>query len=326
MTTEQTKLSEVTLNTRSPKHHRLRKKKSFQKDYDVEATDFEGIIKEAEKLGRDTFIVGYSGGKDSGKVLHKLNEMGKLYGVLHLKTNTGVQATEDFVIDECKRLGVKLFIREPTPLSFSYVAYCLQFGFPSVRLHSSIMKILKYNSMKKFIQEPQFKNKNPAIVGGIRKFESERRFGSYESPITQETDLWFVNPIFNESVEEVYEYFLKNGLRRSPTYETLGFSGECLCGCFATIDEAQMLKKVDPNRFEFLEWIADGIKRFGSPEAKKYSKWGKDGVADMEKIREQEILEIFFDSDEMKNIKSMELNSCGSECGASTLRGTMDTV
>lgn len=319
---KQTVLSEVKITTKSPKHHRMQKKKFFQKDYDVKSKDFEGIILEAEELGLDTFIVGYSGGKDSGKVLHKLNEMGKLYGVLHLRTNTGVESTEKFVIEQCKQMNTKLFIREPTPLAFAYVSYCLQFGFPGANMHSSIMKILKYNTMKKFIQEPQFKNKSPAIIGGVRKFESIRRLGSYNSPITQESDLWFVNPIFYEETQTVYEYFIKNGLKRAPSYETLGFSGECMCGSFAGKGEAQLLKQVDPKRFEFIEWITNGIKRFGTPEAKKYSKWGES--QDFDDVRNQQLLETFFDEEELKHIDKMAVNTCGSECGAGTMRGMLD--
>lgn len=319
---KQTKLSELKITTRSPKGHKIHKLKPYHKEYNVESTDFEGIIKEAEKLGIDTFIVGYSGGKDSGKVLDKLIKMGKCGGVLHLKTNTGVKITEDFVIKQCEDLGVKLYIREPTPLSYAYVAYCLQFGFPGPNMHSAIMKILKYNTMKKFVQEPEFKGKHPAIIGGVRKNESIRRMGNYETPITEDTGLWFVNPIFYESDEDVYRYFLDNKLKRSPSYETLGFSGECMCGSFAVRGEAQLLKSVDPERFEFMEWITDGIKRFGSKEAKKYSKWGE--TQDFDSVRNQQLLELFFDKDEIKHIDKMNLNSCGSECGAGTMRGMMD--
>jgi 3'-phosphoadenosine 5'-phosphosulfate sulfotransferase (PAPS reductase)/FAD synthetase len=189
-------------------------------------------------------------------------------------------------------------------------------------MHSAIMKLIKYNTMKKFIQEPEFRNKHPAIVGGVRKFESVRRFGSYNTPITQETDLWFVNPIFYETQEEVYKYFIENGLKRSPTYETLGFSGECMCGSFASVDEAIMLKRVDPKLFEFIEWITEGIKKFGSSTAKRYSKWGDS--ADFDEVKNQELLEVFFNEDELEHLDKMAINTCGSECGASTMKGMTD--
>jgi 3'-phosphoadenosine 5'-phosphosulfate sulfotransferase (PAPS reductase)/FAD synthetase len=319
---KQTKFSEPDISDRTPKGHRIHHKKQYMKEYPVNDKTYEGIMKEAENLGYDTFIVGYSGGKDSGKVLDKLIKMGKCDGVLHLRTNTGVSMTEDFVINQCKEMGVKLYIREPTPLSFAYVAYCLQFGFPGPNMHSAIMKILKYNTMVKFVQEPEFKDKKVALVAGVRKWESVRRMGNYNEPISDDSGLTFINPIFYEKDDEVYKYFIENGLKRSPSYETLGFSGECMCGAFAQKDEALLLKQVDPKRFEFMEWITDGIKRFGSKNAQKYTKWGD--TSDFDDVRNQEIMEKFFTPEQLENIDRMAVNTCGSECGMSTMKGMLD--
>ena len=44
-----TSLSEIKITTKSPKYHRVRKKKFFQKDLTIKSKDFEGIIKEAEE-------------------------------------------------------------------------------------------------------------------------------------------------------------------------------------------------------------------------------------------------------------------------------------
>ena len=315
----QERLPGTTEPTKEPKYHRLYNKKYSRRDYEVKATDFDGIIAYAQELGVTDFIVGYSGGKDSGVVLHKLVKLGHCAGVLFLDTKVGVAATRKFVEAECLRLGVPLYVREPSPLSYAYVAYCLQFGFPGPRMHSAIMKILKYNSMKKFAQDPRWKGKVMAIVGGVRKSESQRRFGSYETPITKETPLWFVNPIFHESQESVYEFFIKNGIKKSPTYDTLGFSGECMCGSFATKEEAMLLKKIDPQLFDMIEWITEGIKKFGTATAKKYSKWGD--TMDFDDARNQELLETFFTEDEMPFVDRMESNTCGTECGPGTLKG-----
>ena len=133
--------------------------------------------------------------------------------------------------------------------------------------------------------------------------------------------MWFVNPIFYKSSEDVYRYFIENNLKRSGAYDILGFSGECMCGSFAQKDEALLLKQVDPYRFDMIEWITDGIKRFGSPEAKRHAKWGD--TSDFDDIRNQQILNLFFNEDEMKHIDKMAVNACGSECGAGTMKGMM---
>lgn len=321
---EQTKLSPVMIDTKWPKYHRIRKMKNKgSDDYYSEDQSFDGIMKSAKELGRDTNIVLYSGGKDSGKILDMLDKNDDLECVLHLDTKTGVQVTQDFVKDECTRRGIKLFIRTPTPLAELYVAFCLEFGFPSVRMHRSIMKMLKFNSMIKFIQEPQFKNKKPALIGGIRKFESKERMGNYNAPITRTMDIWFVNPIFYESNGDVYSYFIDNKLSRTPAYETLGFSGECNCGAFAQYDEAKRLEQTDKKILDKMRWIEFGIEHFGSPEAKKHGKWGR-GEYGADDAVQQEILERFFTKDELEIVDRLESVVCGTECGPGTMKGMLD--
>ncbi len=320
----QTTLLEKRVSKRWPKHHRMRKtKNSGTDDYYPEEKTFESIIKKAKELGIDTFVVGFSGGKDSGKVLDKTQKIGICHAVLHLDTKIGVKPTRLFVEDECTKRNLKLFVRPPTPLAFAYVAFCLEFGFPGPKLHAAIMKILKYNSMKKFIQEPQFRNKKVAIVGGIRKFESKERMANYDAPITREGDLWFVNPIFYEKDNEVYRYFIENNLKRSPSYEVLGFSGECMCGSYAGHDEAKRLERIDPDLLDMFSWIEEGIRRWGTPEAKKYGKWGKGGYGAAD-AKMQNILGLFFDPEEIKDSKRIENITCGSECGPGTMRGQLD--
>lgn len=320
---KQTKLAPLMVTSKWPKGHKIRKTKGGSHDYYSKDESFDGIIQTAKELGRDTFIVGFSGGKDSGMVLDQADKKGELYGVFHIDTKTGVKVTQDFVKDVCQSRGLKLFIRTPTPLAFAYVAFCLEFGFPGPSMHSAVMKLLKYNTMKKFVQEPEFKGRNPAILGGIRKFESKERMGNYDAPITQDGTLWFVNPIFYRSDGEVYSYFLDNKLKRSPSYETMGFSGECNCGAFATHDEAKRLQQTDPDRADFISWIEEGIQRWGTPEAKKHSKWGR-GEYGMDNARLQEMINRFFDKDEIKIMKRLEAMSCGSECGAGTMRSAID--
>ena len=322
---KQTTLSDVKVDTHWPKGHRMRKTKTKgTEDFYPDEKTPEGIMKKAKELGLDTFIIAYSGGKDSGMVLDILTKSGDADAVLHLNTHTGVASTLEFVKDICvNKYDIQLFIRSPTPLAFAYVAFCLEFGFPGPRMHAAIMKILKYNSMKKFIQEHRFDNKKVALVGGIRKFESKERMGHYDAPITRERDLWMVNPLFYETDKAVYEYFLKNGLSRCPAYETLGFSGECNCGSFAEHDEAKRLEQTDKNLLDFLRWIEEGIRRWGTPEAKKYGKWGR-GEYGADNALSQKMLDLFFDDDEKEDVKRIEALVCGTECAPGTMRSAVD--
>lgn len=322
MTTKQSVLTEKMLTQTWPQGHKMKKEKSWRRTWDSKEQKFESIIEKIEELGRDTFIVATSGGKDSGVVLDKLNQLNKVSSVFYIRTNTGVQMTEDFVKDRCQELGLKLDIRPPTQHPYVYVAICLQFGFPGPPLHDFLMKELKYRTMLKFVVEPQFKGKKPILMTGVRKFESDRRKFNYNHPINQDTtSLWFGNPIFYESTEEVYRYYLENDVKRSPVYDHYPSSLECGCGTFAH-GKAEMdaIKKLDPNREEFFKWLTIGVKKFGSEFAKRHTKWGGYDWTDEEV---QHVLTEFLGTDKQHTEDISQL-ICGSECGPSTMRDMVD--
>jgi len=322
MKTEQSRLIETKLSLSYPKGHKLRiPKKQWLNFHEPKQETFDSIIDKAVELGRDSFIVATSGGKDSGVVLDMAYKKDIVDAVFYIKTNTGVQMTEDFVIDRCNELGLKCYIREPAPHPYVYVAYCLYAGFPDVSLHNSIMKYLKYYPMLKFVTEPEFKKKNVALLGGIRKFESTRRKLNYAYPIADDSNkIWFVNPIFYQKTESVYKYYIENDVKISPVYKYYPSSLECGCGSFAGgKQEMDTIRKLDPLRADFFEWIEDGIKRFGSPIAKRHTTWSGSKWSDEDK---NEVLSKFFEDDPHSQ-KMAEL-ICGSECGAGTMKGTTD--
>jgi len=247
---KQTELFEQVVTTRFPKNHRLQiPKKTHLTFYDVKDHSTESILNKTKELGRDTFIVALSGGKDSSVVLDKATKLIEVDSAFYIKTNVGVTITETYTRDLCQSHGIQLHIREPTPHPFIYVAICLEMGFPSYDLHDMIMSYLKYKTMWKFITEPQFKHKKPVLLSGVRKFESTRRKFKYAQPIASDSDkLWFSCPIFYESDEQVYKYYLTNNLTRSPVY-AMGAtdSMECKCGCFASSpQEMELIKEIDP--------------------------------------------------------------------------------
>src|SRR3990167_5285301 len=135
MSSQQTTLAPIMLTTKWPKNHKLRMpKKKWLKYYEVENKDFESILTKTTEVVHEVlnkeprYITAWSGGKDGAVVLDKLYKSNRLDSVFYIKTNTGVQPTEDFLKDYCISLGVKLHIREPTPLAFAYVALVLEIG------------------------------------------------------------------------------------------------------------------------------------------------------------------------------------------------------
>lgn len=281
--------------------------------YPVQSKDPADIIAEMENLGRKKFYVMCSGGKDSVSLAHYMAEIGKLDGVFHIQTNIGIKETTDFVKDLCQEQGWKLFVREPKP-KYVYVSWVLEHGFPSTGAHNVIMGYLKYHTMRRFAFESERK-KDHVMISGVRKFESKRRMGKYDDPISRDDKLWFGMPFFWKTSEELYRYIHENGLRITPVHEKMGFSGECECGSFASFNEKLRIKEVDPKLAEYIEWLEEGVRKFGTIQAQKYSKWGN--TTSMTELEQQKFLDDFVDED-------IESVICGAECGAGTMKGALD--
>ena len=318
------KSTQTTLGLPPPKRIRDtgRENKGNVKFFPVENKTFEGIIEELETIhNRTNFYSLFSGGKDSMTTTHKLADIGKLKAVVHIKTNIGLQMTTDFVKDICQEQGWKLYLVEPIP-KFTYASHVLQYGFPGPTFHRQIMGRLKYKTMRNFAFS--IDKKNHCLISGIRKFESKRRMGNYLHPIQSQGSLWFGSPIFYDSTEYTYKYVHENGLKISPAYKLgLGMSGECLCGAFAGKGEKLKIRELDPILADYIEWLEDGVQRFGTKEAKRYPKWGEQ--AKMSELEEQQQMDLFFkENPDLKIVDEMESLVCGVECGAGTMRGMLD--
>lgn len=283
---------------------------------------FESIIEELETVHKRTkFYSLFSGGKDSMTTTHKLDKIGKLEAVVHIKTNIGLQITTDFVEEICDKMNWNLHIIEPSP-KFTYAAHVLQYGFPGPGFHRLIMGKLKYKTMRDFALT--IDRKNHCLISGVRKFESARRMGNYPEPIQSDGALWFGCPIFYDSTEYTYKYVHENGLKISPAYSLgLGTSGECLCGSFATKGEKLLIRKLDPKLADYIQWLEEGIQKFGSKEAKRYSKWGEQ--AKMSELEQQQQMDFFFkENPDLKIVNEIESVVCGVECGPGSMKGMLD--
>ena len=125
--------------------------------------------------------------------------------------------------------------------------------------------------------------------------------------------------------EDVYKYVITNGLKISPAYEMgFGVSGECMCSAYAGRDEKMLIRKHDPDLFERIKWMEDGVQRFGTPRAKRYSHWGE-GAA-MSDLEQQQVMDDFLEKNpDLKIVNEIEELVCGDEgCGSGTMRGTED--
>ena len=282
----------------------------------------EAIVRDCEeKYGRNRFFVLSSGGKDSQCVLNWMDSHDKMEAVVHIQTNIGLSVTTDFVKDYCNSRGYKLYVIEPAH-KYVYASHVLQYGFPGPGFHNMIMGKLKYKTMRDFAYSMD--KKHTVLVSGIRKFESNRRTKNYPEPIGCDGNLWFANPYFYKTNEDVYKEFLELGLPISPAYKMgFGTSGECLCGSFAGKGEKALIRNIDPKLGEYIEWLEEGVKKFGTAQAHAYSKWGE-GTKMSDMARQNDLSEFFKIHPGMDYVNEMESMICGTECGPGTMRGMVD--
>ncbi len=268
----------------------------------------EGILNEMIKIHkRKDFYVACSGGKDSICLAHYIetNYPDNFKGLVFIDTGVGIAATQDWLTDYAQKMGWKLNIVRPDPPDV-YTDIVLKLGFPGVGFHNIIMRRLKYMAMREFAFSDDRKFKH-CFISGTRKFESQRR-AINTVPITCDGRFTFCSPFYGKTDEFVYKYLLENGLKRTPVHDKLGMSGECMCGCFAQVNERGLIKELDPKLYEYITWLEDQIQVNGTDLAKKSPKWG--GVT-LALKHEKNIVD-----------PNVEAVICGTECGGGTMRGT----
>ena len=276
-----------------------------------------GIVKEH---GRKRMYALASGGKDSMYVADRLVKMGRPESVVHIQINVGLKMTTDFLSDYCRKKGWPLAIIEPKD-KFVFATHGLEYGFHSYGIHSVIVANLKYITMRDYILSED--REGHALISGVRRYESKRRMTKFPAPILRDGAMWFCAYAFYLSDSAIYGYVMKEGLAISPAYKMgFGTSGECLCGSFATHDEKMLIRQVDPHLAAYIEWLEDGIKRFGMPMARRFPRWG--GGAKMSEVETQKVLDDFTKRHSDVPLTEAEQITCGTECEARTMRGETD--
>ena len=184
----------------------------------------------------------YSGGKDSTSVVQYLAERNLLLGVVSFDTGISAPGWLEFIGDTAKHRGWPLEIYK-TPVS--YDALVLKYGFPGPGAHGMFMNYLKGRCVR------QFKKAHPRAVlaSGVRSGESNRRFvNTKEWSDFEGVKVWA--PIYNWTTEQAWDYFNSHGFERSPVYQSLCISGDCLCGAYATKLERVAIQAFYPEVFD----------------------------------------------------------------------------
>jgi len=275
-------------------------KKRIADEVIIEEYQPDDIIEHSiNEYGRMGFYALYSGGKDSIAILHwfSTNYPELFKGVLYIDTTVGLNETIDFVKSTCKESGWPLFIRKPP--RETYEQWVLKYGFPSARIHTIVMRRLKYEAMRGFIREDIRINDAPAMLTGVRIGESTRRFRnlvkSNDVGVNKDGRMVFVAPFMYKSTKWIWKYNADNNLKVSPVHDILQISGDCLCGCFADPNEMGLLKEHYPYMYNKLRNLETKLQHDGTDKAKEYATWGnKNSII---KKRKQDITENLVCSD-----------------------------
>ena len=227
----------------------------------------------------------YSGGQDSGCIVDFCFRNYPEYTENAVFTCTGIGSpiTRKFAINYMNEMGRKL---ELTWSRKPYYDIVMNTGFPSAGAHRIIMGYLKFQSWYYYLKPKLKKGEKACFISGVRKKESMVRdkikFYS-KKPIDVNATLTFCKPFLYKNGSQLQEYFIKNGVKKSPAYDFFGKSGECWCGCFYNEWELKMLEKEDPFVFNTIKWLENQVQLNGTKEAKKHPHWGRSVGADISK-------------------------------------------
>ncbi len=213
----------------------------------------------------------FSGGKDSLTACHSLWKKGLLKEVLYCRTGVGLN--EEYVVEMCKKFNWKLNIVEPKE-GETYEDFVRKFSFPHQGAHNAVMGYLKWHPMRKWYMIQKKAGRDITFISGRRKKESARRKRMKSNVEYSKTEgMKFWASIYNWETVDVWDYLKKHNLQRSPIYDTMHMSGDCLCGAFSTRGESHWLQVFHPElaeRFRLLEEKYRGRKGHNMNS----SKWG----------------------------------------------------
>lgn len=239
------------------------------------------ILQESIDLhDRDSFYVGFSGGKDSTVVADMVATLfpKQFKGLVYCDTTIGTDETLEFVKEYCKQRDWKLNVLTPKK---SFEQIVKDVGFPKAGGHNITMRYLKYAPLRKFILGRRKNHgEQPCVISGVRQDESKRRSVNASKEIYRDGNLYFISPVLYKSDEWMYEYYVKKGLRRSPVYDTLHISGDCLCGCFAKSGELEIINIFHKKLFQKIKYLTWLIKD-RTDIADKYKTWGNKNDANV---------------------------------------------
>jgi len=209
--------------------------------------------------------VGFSGGTDSLAITHWMMENVPGTVVFHANTGIGIEKTREFVRDTCRDYGWPLVeIRAKEDCGQDYDQLVKEWGFPGPAHHTKMYNRLKERCVKELARRTKSHRMDKFIIAtGIRHDESAVRAGYAGREINRTGSQVWVNPIYWWSGSYKHQYIKENKLPPNPVTDTLGMSGECLCGAYAHKGEKELIRIVDPETAERLDRLEEEVRACG---------------------------------------------------------------
>jgi 3'-phosphoadenosine 5'-phosphosulfate sulfotransferase (PAPS reductase)/FAD synthetase len=226
-----------------------------------------------EAVGRHrpvAIFAAYSGGNDSIVATHFTLAVLPHAKVLHINTGIGIPATRCHVRSTCSRSGWDL-VEVTTPVSYEdlVLGRCKGYmgGFPGRGMHRVMYNRLKERPLRMALAEAKrghHRHSRVLIVSGIRADESKVRTGYQRTESKVDSQVW-VNPLYWCSHQDFADYRALHGLPRNPVKDTVGISGECLCGAYADPGELLAIKLTCRQTWAYLVDLEDRVRAAGFP-------------------------------------------------------------
>lgn len=219
----------------------------------------------------------WSGGNDSNTLAHLMRH--KATHAVHANTGIGIEATRQFVRDQCTAWGLPLIEKHP-PAGSTYREIVLDQGFPGPAHHWKMYQRLKERALRQARAELIGNPRRERIVflAGRRRSESDRRA---DVPLFErDGSVIWASPLAMWTKLDLNTYrTMHDDVPHNPVVDHLHMSGECLCGSFAKPGEREQIRDWSPETDAQISALETEARAAGVPEPRCRWGWGADTKA-----------------------------------------------
>jgi len=215
-----------------------------------------------------------SGGMDSTVAAAVAHEQAdKIDFIAYLDTRTGLDENREYVEELADHFGTQLWTLRTHE---QYEAMVEEQGFPGPSKHIIMYNRLKERQISKLATVTG--DKELVTWTGLRKAESPARAKNTERVADQ--GRWtMVSPIADWTKEDCKEYIDGHDLPENDLWDTLGRSGDCFCGAYASPEEKLDLRAAGCEyQAEWIESLEECVTTGDEKE-----KWGWGALSESER-------------------------------------------